>query len=124
MPGFAKHIRVNLHNNNLLSVSLLFPSTHSVLRQDQISFTAMQNRQRTSRQIQPPCLAPRPLSRLRNERQRREAVFAGYLRRSVYLFYDDSDFQTYRLLISMAFLLFISISLVNENIAVVVADSA
>lgn len=40
-----------------------------------------------------------------------------------YLFYDDSDFQTHRLLISMALLLFITISFMNEYVTVVVADS-
>lgn len=57
-------------------------------------------------------------------RDRGERLYSQATSEDRYLFYDDSDFQTYRLLISMAFLLFISISLVNENIAVVVADSA
>ena len=57
-------------------------------------------------------------------RDRGEGLYSQATSEDRYLFYDDSDFQTYRLLISMAFLLFISISLVNENIAVVVADSA
>lgn len=69
-------------------------------------------------------LHPRPLSRLRNERQRREAVFAGYLRRSVLVLWwwwlPNIPFVNFD---GVTLNLFISISFVNENVAVVVADS-